>query len=197
MRPATPRYTDAQLLAALRRAHRRLGRPPRAADLVGAQPRAETIARRFGNFAAALEAAGITPPRRPDAAGVLAALAAAARAQDGRPPRYSDWRRREPPTVWDVERHFGSWNAGLRAAGIEPARRPTRDEVIAVLRREACARGDKPPRSADWKRPKPPTVADIDRHFGSWNAALRAAGLTPRPQVARPTGGANARQSAP
>jgi Homing endonuclease associated repeat len=156
------------------------------------EPRAETIGNRFGSLAAALLAAGITPARRPTATEVLASLRAAAQAQ-GRPPRYSDWRRREPPNVWDVARHFESWNAGLRAADIEPLRRPTRDEVIGALRMEARARGGEPPRSAEWKRSEPPTVADVDRHFGSWNAAVRAAGLTPRPQVAKPTRAAGPR----
>jgi Homing endonuclease associated repeat len=32
---------------------------------------------------------------------------------------------------------------------------------------------------------EPPTAWDIKRHFGSWKAAVEAAGLTPRPQVAK------------
>jgi Homing endonuclease associated repeat len=180
------RYTDAELIAALRRARRRLGRPPRPADLKRSRPRAETIARRFGSFAAALQAAGIDPPRRPSRGEVLARLREEARARGGRAPRFSDWREREPPTVWDVVRHFGSWNAGLRAAGIAPPGRPTRDEVIATLRREALRRGGEPPRGSEWKRPMPPTVWDVECHFGSWNAAVEAAGRTPRPQVAKP-----------
>jgi hypothetical protein len=157
---AGPRYTDDELIAALRRARRRLGRPPRPADLKRSRPRGETIARRFGSFAAALRAAGIDPPHRPGRSEVVARLREETRAGGGRAPRFSDWRGREPPTVWDVVRHFGSWNAGLRAAGVAPPGRPTRDEVIAALRRDAQRGGGEPPRCSDWKRPEPPTVCE-------------------------------------
>jgi hypothetical protein len=44
-------------------------------------------------------------------------------------------------------------------------------------------------REGDW-----PTVPTVQHYFGSWNAAIEAAGLTPRPRWRpRQTGGATIR----
>src|ERR671933_1538982 len=51
--------------AALRRAHHRVGEPPAGQISQGTRPHPETIARRFGSFAAALQAAGSTSPTKP------------------------------------------------------------------------------------------------------------------------------------
>lgn len=73
---------------------------------------------------------------------------------EGEPPRYSDWHRSharrqgrelEPgwPSTIGIERLFGSWSAGLRAAGFVPMRgAPTRvcDNCGASARGPLCYR---------------------------------------------------------
>jgi hypothetical protein len=78
-----------------------------------------------------------------------------------------------------VIRRFGSWNAALQAAGFDrPRPRAWSDqEIVEVLRSWAAKRGAAPS-SSDWDgSPNPDVIAG---RFGGWNAALAAAGLTPR-----------------
>lgn len=111
----------------------------------------------------------------------------------GRPPTMAQWRQaydlphdRRPAatTVWRV---FGTWNAGIAAAGLTP-RPALRDaykwppeEILDAIRRWADLHGS-PPNSMDWRRSHEdyPPFAQVRRHFGTWNAAVIASGLTPR-----------------
>src|SRR6202007_312295 len=80
-----------------------------------------------------------------------------------------------PQTVIE---HFGSWNAGKRAARLVPRRFATREELLGLLRELGDELG------------RPPTARDIDEHkgklpskslywhtFGSLTNALREAGF--------------------
>jgi len=76
---------------------------------------------------------------------------------------------------------FGSWNAALRAAGLDPEeirvyRRPwTREEVVAEIRRKHSA-GE----ALNAKDVTPYSLRRTGRvFFGSWDVALAAAGLDP------------------
>ena len=77
---------------------------------------------------------------------------------------------------------FGSWAAGLRAAGLEPpqTRRWIDGEILEALR-GWTARHGRPPLSTDWQRSEGdhPTAALAGGRFGSWRAALEAAGVAP------------------
>jgi hypothetical protein len=113
---------------------------------------------------------------------VIAALRADAR-RLGRTPTLDQWRARSGvgPGIGAVVSHFGSWNAGLRAAGLavtHPQGVWTPERVIAALRRDAARRGRTPTRG-DWPRATRtrPQASIAENLFGSWNAALRAAGL--------------------
>jgi hypothetical protein len=137
------------------------------------------------------------PRNRPAATGeeIVAALRAW-QAEHGAPRREPDWTSacriwrdawpRWPGTA-TVLRVFGSWNAALEAAGL-----PT--HCYAWGREEALER------LAGWARVhgRPPTIADarVDPGlpgpydlpaalYGSWNAALRAAELTPQHEAHR------------
>lgn len=81
---------------------------------------------------------------------------------------------------------FGTWNAALDAAGL-PRRLSSRwasADVIGALRAWAAAQG-RLPRPSDWRHATPgehPDRSTVRRLFGSWEAALQAAGSTSRPQ---------------
>jgi Homing endonuclease associated repeat len=75
----------------------------------------------------------------------------------------------------------GGWGAGLRAAGLQPTRRRWKNGEIVEALRAWTARHGRPPLSSDWRRAATdhPTAALVPGRFGSWRAALDAAGLAP------------------
>jgi hypothetical protein len=78
-------------------------------------------------------------------------------------------------------RHFGRTAAAFRAAGIKPAPRSrwSRERVCAEIRE--AARGATTLTLAHAARNAPGLCAAARVLFGRWSAALRAAGLRPRP----------------
>jgi hypothetical protein len=150
-----------------------------------AWPANATVVRLFGCWNGALAAAGL--PIKPFAytdEEVLRALRADAE-RLGRAPLRDEWLHRplDVPGVGAVQTHFGSWNAGLRAAGLEVNKeygKWTRELAIAALRRDAKRRG-RSPTSEEWgtSRRTRPHSGTVEKLFGSWNAGLRAAGLEP------------------
>lgn len=82
--------------------------------------------------------------------------------------------------------HFGSWDAALEAAGLDPDDKPapTRpkhipdEELLFDLRIGAHALG-RPPNSGEYVRFGEHSHVTILKRFGSWEAALREAGLDP------------------
>lgn len=88
------------------------------------------------------------------------------------------------PSKSTVARPFGSWEAAQRAAGFAPRRRcRTNEALIEALRRDAQRRG-RAPYCAEGQGAtsdeRPDTSTAVDR-FGSWRAALAAAGLIAAP----------------
>ena len=88
-------------------------------------------------------------------------------------------RRRHPALEGIDERALAEFRAGLR-------RRYTDDEILAELRASAERLGRSPTMRESAADPEaavhPQTVIE---HFGTWNAAKRAAGLTPRRFISR------------
>jgi Homing endonuclease associated repeat len=88
-------------------------------------------------------------------------------------------RRRHPALAGIDEQALAEFRAGLR-------RRYTDDEILAELRASATRLGRSPTMREFAADPEaevhPQTVIE---HFGSWNAAKRAAGLRPRRYISR------------
>jgi hypothetical protein len=110
----------------------------------------------------------------------------------------------EWPTAGMVAREFGTFGAGIAAAGFERPRAPLSkprltgsDEVLRALRAWTARYGE-PPAQADWDPVRAralghewrieryhagdwPSLKTVRNHFGSLGAAVRAAGLEPAP----------------
>lgn len=195
------RWSDQEILAALRRVAEREGRPPTEGDWQANgvdHPNAGTVKDHFGSWRAGLAAAGLACERDQwDRERILEAIRRFAR-RHGRPPSSEEWQLKGPqrnPTAAVVRRHFGSFTAALAAAGFEPHWRPfTDDEALLALRAYFQETG-RPPTVREWnKLGRRPSAGGLIKRFGSWNAALDAAGV--RVARASPHQGRNAtRQS--
>jgi DNA invertase Pin-like site-specific DNA recombinase len=103
----------------------------------------------------------------------------------GGAPRSSDWTSAsvDHPTSSTVRLCFTSWSRALRHAGLTPlnpraSRRWRDEEIIRTMCAWAIRRGRRP-RQQEWIRATPwrPCKTTVCNHFGSWPAALAAAGL--------------------
>lgn len=108
------------------------------------------------------------------------------------------------PTMWQyrkngyrpynaaIVRLFGSWEAACEASELPAPEKPTsgvkvwtRETIIAWLREQHESNGDTP--KADYLRgPGAPPLSAIHREFGSYPAAVTAAGLEPRARGGQP-----------
>lgn len=186
-------WTHERVLDAIRRYAAANGRPPTATDWQRADrgngyPAASSVYSAdescpFASWADAIEAAGFERPRvgkrdgdyhwdSPEA--VLAAIAAAS--VDGVAPSADGAYN----VASAARRFFGSWNAACTAAGVTArngeVRRPgtwTEDLIVREIR--ALAIGDYPPTAGEDITLRGAAVS----HFGSWAAAVRAAGFEP------------------
>jgi hypothetical protein len=151
-------------------------------------PSNRTVVTHFGSWNTGLEAAGFGYRRRTwDRESVLDALHDAA-AELVRPPSRANLAGRpgEWPTPQTVEFHFGSFHVGMAAAGFPAVRRRTwsSGEIVAYFHAFAAEHGH-PPSSRDLSKASDgarPSSASVYRAFGTWHAALAAAGYQPRLQ---------------
>lgn len=130
----------------------------------------------FGGWSRLLEAAEVKvnhPSWTPEE--ILAALRAYA-AEFGKPPAKQELER--PPTGYPssrtVRRHFGSFTAGLKAAGLQPREKRWSEEAIIEAMREFERETDLWPRYTDWAVACEdwPSAATVYNRFGNWQAAL-------------------------
>jgi hypothetical protein len=159
-------------------------------------PHLGTILRHFGSWNAALEAAGVLTRRwgseRVWTREKVIHLLQWDAKRRGRPPTRREWEKaKKRPSGTTVASLFGSGNAALKAAGLSTReagyagrlslRRWTREEITLLLQQDAERLG-RPPLYLEWDKPskKRPSGSTVQSRFGSWNAALEAAGLGTR-----------------
>lgn len=106
-------------------------------------------------------------------------------ARHGRPPRPRDWSDAsvDHPSQRTVYTRFDTWEALLDAAGLtrpHSYRRWTRDEIVHAIFEWHYAHG-RLPLANDWNRSSTehPSRAQVVNRFGSWGAAIVAAGYKP------------------
>ncbi len=189
-----PRWSKEEVVGAVRKWVRLEGRAPTTLDwrpvrFGGAErweadfpawPPASVGHLMFGGWNRLLEAAGVGvnhPSWKPEE--ILAALRAYAE-HFGKPPAKQEleWPPTGYPSSRTVRRHFGSFTAGLRAAGLEPrgAKRWSKDQIIEAMR-EFERETDFWPRATDWTVACEdwPAAGTVYNRFGGWQAALKAA----------------------
>lgn len=122
-------WTRERIIAALQEDAERRGHSPRRlewrrSDPQGRHPGEKVVFGVFGTWRAALEAAGLTPAPRASVWSRDSIIAAFHRfeREHGRQPSATDWSRASLhyPSTTTVQDHFGSWSAGVRAAGFQP-----------------------------------------------------------------------------
>lgn len=141
------------VIEALREAARELGHTPTGSEWrrLKRRPSGTAMYRLFGTWGAACEAAGLElshqPPRVWSRGEMLDAIRAFA-AQNGRPPKASEWKNAdlEHPTVDALAREFGRFARALEAAGFEAAKggRPKMSEREPTGRETAKPSGPSP-----------------------------------------------------
>ena len=171
------------LIAALQALATTLGRPPTRAEMEAQGAYSATpYYRQFGSWPAALDAAGLEPQYRhqiPDDE-LLATVRELADAL-GHPPRRQEMATQGPFAPSTYRRRFGSWDAALAEAGLDPDGQPSptrlaRVELLRALHHLTRDLG-RPPTQSDLDTQGPYSVDVYHDRFGSWNAALAEAGL--------------------
>jgi hypothetical protein len=102
----------------------------------------------------------------------------------GRPPTLQELRNYGEYAAMTYYNRFGSWQDAVEAAGYEPhepnTRTPTTD-LIEELKQVAKEYGE-PPSAKQMDDHGEYWASTYRRRFGSWNAAIRAAGMNPVPE---------------
>lgn len=144
----------------------------------------KTYGNRFGSWNNALEAAGLQtgtndPDGRPSTPeeDLLTDLKSVADIV-GETPSEREYSNHGKYSVKTYCKRFAGWNAALLAAGFEPnvEMNLSEEELISALQGFAEKLG-RPPTADEMDRSGPYTSDSYKRAFGTWNRALRQAGL--------------------
>lgn len=96
----------------------------------------------------------------------------------GEPPSSSEMREKGKYSLSPYQSRFGSWNSAIKEAGYSPKERYriSSDELITSLRKLYREIGETPS-AEQMTRAGKHSQSAFTRRFGSWNSALREAGL--------------------
>ncbi|MCY9186657.1 homing endonuclease associated repeat-containing protein [Bacillus halotolerans] len=173
----TKTYTEKELIEALQHKAKELGRLPKGREI----KQWATIRNHFGSFHKGLEVAGLIPNntrKKPYTKESLIKILRQKANELGRAPKAKEVKQKAI-----IIKHFGSFSAGLKAAGLTPnqTRRKTYTEenLIEILQQKAKELG-RPPKTREVKQ-----WATIINHFGSFDKALEASGLTPNKKTSK------------
>ena len=109
---------------------------------------------------------------------LLDALRAFAADEYDRPPTAIEANAREGfPSSQTFVEHFGSWNEAVAAAGLRPRNRRRSDEELLDDLHDLAESGTYPTTTAVRDREDMAAAPTYKNRFGSWSAALDAAGL--------------------
>jgi len=96
----------------------------------------------------------------------------------GRPPKSTEMNTMGEYSAATYQNRFGSWNAALSKAGMVPHRRRNEpDERLLDDIRRVAGLINKPPTANDIREHADYSLSTFVRRFGSWNDALKHAGL--------------------
>ncbi len=174
--------SEDELIRALRELADELGKPPRFKDMEEqGEYSGHTYLRTFGSWPKAKESAGLDPKtttsRRISRTSLIEAMTELEK-RLGKTPSQDEMQKFGKYSYRPYYREFGSWKHALEVAGIDPEHSfGTPDEdLIAELKRLADCLDQTPtiPQLAEHGRF---SAWPYLRAFGSWNDALRAAGL--------------------
>ncbi|QLH78274.1 HNH endonuclease [Halosimplex rubrum] len=178
-------YSNDELLNRLRKFAEKLGRPPSQSEMDDSGPHAsKTYGNRFGSWNNALQAAGLQtgtndPNGRPvtPEEDLLTDLKSVADIVGGTPSE-REYSTHGEYSVKTYCKRFGGWNSALRAAGFEPnvEMNLSQGKLLTALQGFAEKLG-RPPTTDEMDRSGPYTSNSYKRAFGTWNRALRQAGL--------------------
>lgn len=170
-----------EILSEVRRITNEIGRVPTIPEFnARADMTSGAVKSTFGSWREGLEAIGLKPYSHIfSETEIIKELRRVANELD-HSPSVSEMEKHGKVSPTTVGNHFGSWNEGLEAAGLETERstRTSEPEIIEAIQSLADRLG------------RPPTAFDMDVHgeystavaqslFGDWNGALSAAGYEP------------------
>ncbi|WP_442511732.1 hypothetical protein SH528x_003445 [Novipirellula sp. SH528] len=173
--PSPRRWTNERVIAEIQERYVR-GEPKHTQGL-GDIRLAYAAKRRFGSWASAVDAAGLAdripiakPLRRWSKQQVVDAIQRGIR--DG--VQLSNISKTEQGLYNAAKTHFGTWRKAVKAAGVSPTRRQWSKQTILAEIHERHRRGQT---LASGHPTTVGLVAAAGRYFGSWSAALLAAGI--------------------
>lgn len=143
-----------------------------------------TIRSRFGTYNDALDAAGIEVSFERDisTADLIEDLLNVAE-KLGRTPSQSQYSEYGKHSQSTQQRHFGSWNGAIRAAGLEinesyDEKQISKEELVDDIQ-QVAHQLQKTPTGEEYDKDGSYSIGSVCLRFGSWNNGLREAGFEP------------------